>query len=625
MKKLTVIFSLLTLITGLAIGPVTVMSANTRPARDITLDDPSIVNEISFATHSISQGEISSFMVKFSEKKKDQIQNGDTLKLKLPKGIAGLQTSGAPTKLELKNADGVLFANAIIYNDEVIVTFTEAVNNLDNINGYFNVAIVGSNANDDANRDKDYEVTDLNMGLPPVNSKNEPMNKNGLTIRGVPQYVPERPSGDFGHYKSGDMLNGFDEVRWFINVNSNQAKVKTFDKNIIIKDTLGPGQELQPNTFMVSSTTWVNDKPVTSWEPLAKILKTQDNPDGWATATLDKANNSFTVELDVTHAPGNTKLDGTSFALSYTTKVTDGSLDNFTNSYDIDYQIDGKDPVHDTKTIPVKNIRAGGGADGDGRPKPPSTLKEFEANVLNGDPDEPEEETVDPLPNETPEEEHATESTEPDESGKVTEEKPPVILNDSQLIEEILTEEQLEILEDVIKEHAEGHLEDDHTHVVEVDGKPLVLNDSQIIEEILTEDQAEKLKDIIEEHADMTDVPDDKGNATENKPEIIEPKPEKKPKSDVDPVPTPKPNPDVKPVPKPDIKPTPNVKPAPNPEFKDTVKPTGKQVVEQKTTNSAKKSAELPATGYNNGFLLSVVGFLIAVFGLFFFKKSRNN
>ena len=582
-------------------------------------------------------------MVKFSEKETDQIIPGDTLTLNLPKGVAGLQTSGAPTKLELRNAEGVLFANAVIYGDKVVTTFTDAVANLDNINGYFNVAIVGSNANDEANRDQDFVVTDLNMGLPKTNSKGEPMNKNGLTVRGVPKYVPERPTGEFGHYKSGDMLNGFDEVRWFINVNSNQASVKSFDKNIIINDKLGPGQKLQPGTFMVSSTTWVNGAPVTSWEPLAKILKTPENPDGWATATLDEANNSFHVELDVTHAPGNTKLDGTSFALSYTTKVTDGSMVDFTNSYDIDYQIDGKPPVYDEKTIPVKNIRASGGADGDGRPKPPSTMKEFEANMLTGDPDAPEEETVEPLPDTKPEEGQATETTEEDNSGKATEEKPPVILNNSELIEETLDDEQLEILKDVIEEHAEGHLEDGHTHKVEIDGKPLVLNDSQLIEEILKEEQIEKLKDIIEEHADMTGTTDDTHKAEgTDQPNVIdpEPKPTPTPKPDVKPKPTPTPKPDVKPkpnpapTPKPDVKPEPKPAPTPKPDVKPEpkpaptpkpdVKPEPKPVPTPKTAPEKEKQQDaLPETGYNANMLLSAVGLLIGGLGVFFYKKSR--
>lgn len=608
MKKLIILFSALTLMIGIVIGPAILLGANVtalaaeiqKPSekrttpQELSTEDLNIVDEISFATHSISQGEISSFMVKFSEKSTDQIIPGDTLTLKLPKGVAGLQTNGAPTKLELRNKEGVLFATALIYGDKVVTTFEKAVDNLDNINGYFNVAIVGSNVNTQTDRDKDYVVTDLNMGVPPVNAKGEKVNKNGLTIRGVPNYVPERPTGEFSHYKAGDMLNGFNEVRWFININPNQANVQSFDKNIIIKDTLGPGQALQRGTFMVSSTTWVNGAPVTSWEPLAKILKSDTNPDGWATATMDEATNSFRVELDVTHAPGNKKLDGTSFALSYTTKVTDEFLETFTNSYDVDYQIDGKDPVHDSQTIPVKNIRVSGGADGNGRPKPPTTLKEFEANVMTGDPDAPEEETVDPLPETKPDEDHANETTEDDNSGTATEEKPPVILNNGQLIEETLTEEQLEILEEVIKEHAEGHLEAGHTHEIEVNGKPLVLNDSQIIEELLTEEQIDKLKDIIEEHADMTEIKDESNKATDtNVPNVIDPQPESK------------------------TKPTHEQKSEANPDVSDE---------SNKTIKNRTKATTLPATGYSANSLLTIVGLILVVFGVFgvFFNKKSH-
>lgn len=61
MKKLTVLFSLLTLMLGIAIVPAAVISANANtPAakrttpKEISKDNPNIVNEISFATHSIS-------------------------------------------------------------------------------------------------------------------------------------------------------------------------------------------------------------------------------------------------------------------------------------------------------------------------------------------------------------------------------------------------------------------------------------------------------------------------------------------------------------------------------------------------------------------------------------------
>ncbi|MCW0953450.1 Ig-like domain-containing protein [Weissella ceti] len=585
MNKLKVFISMLAVVMGIG------FATTTAEAKDITSEAPNnLVDNLKFMAPTLNQGEISSLTVSFSEKYDEQLSAGDTITLTLPDGIKGMLDNGQPSKIELKNSAGVVFGEVIVSEGKAVVTFSDAVEKLDNIRGHFNIAIIAENVQ----RETDLKVSPLNMGLPEKNSKGVPMNTEGLTIRGVTKYEETAPEGEFDYTKQGDMVTGVGNVRWFINVNQRQQVIEKFASDIVIKDTLGPGQVFKKDSFMVSRTKWnpTLKKNETSWVSIPELQAA-----GWVKVVKDPSvdGKSFEIILNVEDPKWTAELSGQSFALSYITDVTDPKLAEFTNNLDMSYQIEGKNPVKENKNYQTKNIRLDGAADGDtGHANPPLTLNEFNENDVDVI-----EETVEPLP-EDPNNPQVPNVTEEPEDDKVTETDKPEILNDGKLVEEVLEEEQLEILDDIIQEHIEGGLEEGHTHEVEIDGKPEILTDEEIIDEILTPEQKEELKDVIERDKEK------------QKPEV-KPVPEEE---------KPEPKPEVKPIPekeKPEVKPAPEKKKS---EEKKTESTTEVKKAEVKSEDKSDDKETLPETGYKNNVLLTLAGLLIAGFGAFFYKKN---
>lgn len=595
MKKISMILSMLITFLGIGIGMSTIH------ANASELNQSGIADRITFATNSMPQGGLSTFTVDFTEKKQDQIKPGDTMTMKFPAGLEGLRNKGQDYVIPLKNAQGVQFGTAVVSQGQAVVTFSDVVKNLDNIRGSFTIGFVASNVLKTTDT-----VFDTNLGLD--------VTKQRLTVPGIPVQQDQGPrQGPFTHYKVGDMLNGADEVRWFININPYEQGAFFVDP-IVIKDKQGPGQKLNKDSFAISIS-WRNSQTGREEGQFMTIKEVVDR--GWATIQFDDANNGFEVWIDVRSHPE--LVSGKRVSLQYTSEVTDKSATKLTNDYSIHYRrTTDNGAIDDNATASVDRVVMGGGADGDGRPLPKPPVKP--EDVMQGTIDETAiiEEEVKPWEPVDPKPEDGKGTIVPDETHKADETDKPDILNNGKLIEETLTEEQLEILEEVIQEHADGHLEDGHTHVIEIDGKPQVLNDSQIIEELLTDEQVDKLKDIIEEHADMTGITDENGKATEtDKPEIIEPKPEDKHKDDEK---------------KDEVKPSDDKKQ--DGKKKDEVKPSDDKNQTEKKLEETKAASvkdakndqadkDLPETGYNSGLLISAVGLILASLGVLFYKKSR--
>lgn len=534
MRKRGIIFSMLAVLLGIGIG------THQMTAHAAELNQAGISDRMTFATNSMPQGGLSTFTVEFTEKTRDQIKPGDTLTMTFPAGLEGLRNNGQDYVIPLKNAQGIHFGTARVSQGQAVVTFEEAVDKLDNIRGNFTIGFVASNRLLATNT-----VINTSLGL------DVPVQK--LTVPGIPTQKPGKVEGPFTHYKAGDMLNGADNVRWFININPYEQGVN-FTEPIVIKDKQGPGQQLNKDSFAISIS-WRD--PNTGKEAGRYMSVAEVEKLGWAKFTFDEANGAFEVVINAHQYPA--IVSGKRVSLQYTSKVLPGAPVKLENEYSIHYRrnTDAK-PVDDQAKSFVDRVVMGGGADGDGRPLPvpPSSKQELKYGI-----DETaviEEEEVGII--EDPKTEHGSETTQPDETHKA-EQNNPDILNDSQLIEETLTEEQIEILEDVIQEHIDGKLEEGHTHVIEIDGVPHIMTDKEIVEKFLTPDQRQKLNKVIEKHADMSDK-------------------------------------------------------------KNVTKKSDKQATEKKSEN--KKSDDLPATGYNSGMMLSIAGLvLVVVLGIFFYKKRR--
>ncbi len=290
------------------------------------LNTTGFVDSFKIDKTTLNYGEQTTITVKFSDKSGNQMKAGDTLTLTLPQELQGFTGS-----IPLKNEEGTDFGTCEVTTSDVVCTFSDTVEKLDNIRGHFYFKVMASYVA--ANETKTIE-TDLGTSLA----------KQLVTIIG--------PTGGgtssrfFG--KVGDILpNNTNEVRWALYINSAQ---KYLDKDIVILDNLQSGQTLKENSFSIA----INDDYIS-----------MDQIQKYGIHINITSGTSFEVVIDKDQANGN------KFLINYKTDITaDGKKqDAFYNNYEVDYQIRHEDRVTDKGDTKVKNIDMGGEADGDLPPK----------------------------------------------------------------------------------------------------------------------------------------------------------------------------------------------------------------------------------------------------------------
>ncbi|WP_154981869.1 MULTISPECIES: Cna B-type domain-containing protein [unclassified Bacillaceae] len=288
------------------------------------LNTTGFVDSFAFEKTKLNYGEKTTIHVDFSEKPGKKMKSGDTLTLALPPELKGY--SGT---IPLKDDSGRIFGTCQINANNVVCTFNDTVEKLENIRGNFNFTVQGTNV--EAGKTKDVQT---NLGTD--------LEKQMVSIT-HPKGEGTEPGIFF--YKSGDIQpDKSNEVRWFLNIN---LKKQYLHDNIVLKDTLQEGQTLNKDSFTIT----INNKEYLS------LKQFQDRGYGYIKLTSD---NSFEVVIYRHMA------NATSFTIFYTSTITDSGkkLKHLQNDYKLDYQILYEKPISESNSVKVENISFGGGAEG---------------------------------------------------------------------------------------------------------------------------------------------------------------------------------------------------------------------------------------------------------------------
>ncbi|MFK4334406.1 putative surface anchored protein, partial [Bacillus sp. RC240] len=317
LKRISVICFIFTVIIGQVFTPIIGHAQE--------LNTTGFVDSFAIEKTTLNYGEQTSIRVNFSEKPGKEMKSGDTLTLALPPELKGF--SGT---IPLKDESGRVFGTCQINANNVVCTFNDTVEKLENIRGNFNFTVQGTNV--EAGTTKDVQTnlgTDLEKQTVSITHSKGDGKEPGIFF-----------------YKSGDIQpDKSNEVRWFLNIN---LKKQYLHDNIVLKDTLQEGQTLNKDSFTIT----INNKEYLS------LKQFQDRGYGYIKLTSD---NSFEVVIYRHMA------NATSFTIFYTSTITDSGkkLKHLQNDYKLDYQILYEKPTSESNSVKVKNISFGGEAEGD--------------------------------------------------------------------------------------------------------------------------------------------------------------------------------------------------------------------------------------------------------------------
>ncbi|MGI8282069.1 Cna B-type domain-containing protein, partial [Bacillus mycoides] len=288
------------------------------------LNTTGFVDTFKFDKTDLTYGERTGIKVNFSDKSGNQMKAGDTLTLTLPPELQGYART-----IDLKNDAGVSFGTCQVTSTNVVCTFSDVVEKLQNIRGYF---YFGVQATSNVATGQTLTV-DTNLGTQ--------LQTQIITIKG-----PTEGGGGTAPfvYKTGRMdADAPTKVKWDIPINNNKQQ---FSSDIVLTDTLEAGQTLDQDGFIIA----VGNQNLTPQ---------QFNDGGYGTITFN--GNSFEVRFYKDQSSGKNLL------LRYTATVTDSGMKQktFFNNYTINYQILNEQPVTSSDQAWADNINAGGGAEGD--------------------------------------------------------------------------------------------------------------------------------------------------------------------------------------------------------------------------------------------------------------------
>ncbi|MBO1579638.1 Cna B-type domain-containing protein [Bacillus sp. XF8] len=326
LKRITSIFSIIMILMftiGQSLLPII---ANAQELNTLGLVDSFKIDKTD-----LQYGERTQITVNFSEKDGIELQPGDTLTLTMPPELKGFNGT-----IQLDD-----YGTCKVTAGTVVCTFNDKVDTHQNINGFFTFNVQATNVATDETKE-----VETNLGTN--------LDKQTVTITGPSSGGGTDPGEGPFFYKVGDIQpDNTDEVRWFLNVNYNKAKLNT---DIILSDSLQEGQTLNKDSFYI----YVNDK--------AYLSLTDFENQGYGKVTFT-SDNSFKFVFNKDKASGN------KFGIGYTAAITEAGKKQefFKNDYTIEYQVENKEPVVDSNSAKVENITSNGGAEGNEIPK--GTLK----------------------------------------------------------------------------------------------------------------------------------------------------------------------------------------------------------------------------------------------------------
>ncbi|TBX77864.1 Cna B-type domain-containing protein, partial [Bacillus mycoides] len=323
LKRVTSIFSIIMIFMftiGQSLLPIV---ANAQELNTLGL-----VDSFTIGKTNLQYGEQTKINVNFSEKSGNKMKSGDTLTLTLPPELKGFNGT-----IPLNDEQGKNFGTCKVTAGNVVCTFNDVVEQVENIKGHFNFTVQATNVATDETK-----VVETNLGTN--------LDKQTVTITGPTSGGGTDPGEQSFSDKVGDIQpDNTDEVRWFLRINNNKEKLNS---DIIVTDSLQEGQTLNKGSFYI----YVNNVTYLSLE----TFETQGY--GKITFVDDK---SFKVVINKDKASGN------AFSIGYTATITEAGkkLESFKNDYKIEYQVVDKDKVSTTDSATVKNIESGSGIEGD--------------------------------------------------------------------------------------------------------------------------------------------------------------------------------------------------------------------------------------------------------------------
>ncbi|QWU43790.1 Cna B-type domain-containing protein [Bacillus sp. NP247] len=316
LKRISVICFIFTVIIGQVFMPIISHAQE--------LNTTGFVDSFAFEKTKLNYGDKTSIHVNFSEKPGKKMKSGDTLTLALPPELNGY--SGT---IPLKDEKGRVFGTCQINKNNVVCTFNDTVEQLEDIRGKFSFTVQGTNV--EVGTTKDVQT---NLGTS--------LEKQTVSIT-HPKSEGQEPGYFF--YKSGDIQpNKSNEVRWFLNIN---LKKQYLHDNIVLKDTLQEGQMLNKDSFTIN---------ISNKESLS-LKQFQERGYGYITFASD---NSF--EVVIYRHMGNAN----SFTVAYTSTITDAGkkLKHLQNDYKLNYQILYEKPTSESNSVKVENIAFDGEVEG---------------------------------------------------------------------------------------------------------------------------------------------------------------------------------------------------------------------------------------------------------------------
>ncbi|PGZ10142.1 hypothetical protein COE30_06000, partial [Bacillus cereus] len=323
LKRITSIFSIIMIFMftiGQSLLPIV---ANAQELNTLGL-----VDSFTIGKTNLQYGEQTKINVNFSEKSGNKMKSGDTLTLTLPPELKGFNGT-----IPLNDEQGKNFGTCKVTAGNVVCTFNDVVEQVENIKGHFNFTVQATNVATDETK-----VVETNLGTN--------LDKQTVTITGPTSGGGTDPGEQSFSDKVGDIQpDNTDEVRWFLRINNNKEKLNS---DIVVTDSLQEGQTLNKGSFYI----YVNNVTYLSLE----TFETQGY--GKITFVDDK---SFKVVINKDKASGN------AFSIGYTATITEAGkkLESFKNDYKIEYQVVDKDKVSTTDSATVKNIESGSGIEGD--------------------------------------------------------------------------------------------------------------------------------------------------------------------------------------------------------------------------------------------------------------------
>ncbi|WIY59346.1 Cna B-type domain-containing protein [Bacillus arachidis] len=290
------------------------------------LNKTGLVDSFTLDKTELGYGERTGIKVNFSDKSGNQMKTGDTLTLTLPPELQGYSRT-----IPLKNEAGTDFGTCQITSTNVVCTFSDVVEKLQNIRGFFKFEV---QATKDVATGQTLTV-DTNLGTN--------LQTQRITIKG-----PTEGGGGTApfSYKAGRMdADAPTEVKWEIPINNNKQQLGA---DIVLSDTAQSGQTLNLDSFVLGN---------------ENLTPQQFMDRGYGTITFN--GNSFEIRIYKDY------VSGQSFNIRYRTNITESGMKQktFVNKYTINYQILNEQPVSFSGEAWTDNINSDGGADGDLPPK----------------------------------------------------------------------------------------------------------------------------------------------------------------------------------------------------------------------------------------------------------------